>query len=85
MSEGLIRKLLYLNRHMGELNLTEWERSLLADRLGALREYGVRAVATERQVYQIGQIYKGAVMSRKIKKELGESSGRPSNTTSHQI
>jgi hypothetical protein len=54
--------------HANQEVLTDWERALIKDRLEALKKYELCAVATRKQVYQIGQIWKKFKLKQKLKK-----------------
>lgn len=64
MSEKTINRVLFL--HARQEQLTDWEKDLVADRFEALKKYKTSAVATKKQVYQIGQIYKKLKLTAKI-------------------
>lgn len=66
MSEGLIKKIIYLQKHRAEL--TKWEIDLLSDRTEALKKYKTNAVATTKQAYQLGQMYKKVKLGKEIEK-----------------
>jgi hypothetical protein len=66
MSDATINRLLKL--HANQEVLTDWERALIKDRLEALKKYELCAVATRKQVYQIGQIWKKFKLKQKLKK-----------------
>ena len=68
ISEGLVDKIIFLQGHLPAL--TDWERAILLDRTEALRKYKSLAIATQKQVYQLVQIYKRVKLDLKIDKRL---------------
>lgn len=66
MSKETIKKVLFLQMH--KVRLSEWELGLLNDRFTAIKTYSVRAVATQKQIFQLGKMHEKVKLEIKLER-----------------